>query len=409
MQEKSMNRICKPASLVSFLALLSAGAAITQTPSGETSLEAKAAAPVAYVYVQTTEGVNLYDAATNGKLTLVSGSPFKTTGAMVGSNGKYFITLGKKFIYSYLIAANGAIGEQVSTINSQDYAGGTCGATNGAILDHTGHSLYVGIWNRIADSSGACSALQSFAIAKDSGALSFVDDADNGDQDTFTLPTLSSSDTFGYSVDADSQNPLSLIGFKRAANGGLNAWGFKETDPKPEQGEGSGWGYYPWIANATPGDYLAAVVFEQQDAPDGEFSPFQLASYTLDSKGDLTSTNRSKDMPTPTVCPTSLNMSHGGNLLAVAGRLEGCGDGLYGSAGLQIFHFNGPAPITAFGKAISTVSIGQIHWDGSNHLYALSDSTNKLYVYTITPTSIAESPGSPYTIASPSSLVVVTK
>jgi hypothetical protein len=36
----------------------------------------------------------LYHAAWNGRLTLVAGSPFKTTGLMIGSNQKFFITLG---------------------------------------------------------------------------------------------------------------------------------------------------------------------------------------------------------------------------------------------------------------------------------------------------------------------------
>jgi hypothetical protein len=56
---------------------------------------------------------------------------------------------------------------------------------------------------------------------------------------------------------------------------------------------------------------------------------------------------------------------------------------------------------------LTTANISQVHWDNNNHLYALSDSTNKLYVYTITPTSIGEASGSPYTIASLNGLVVV--
>jgi len=79
-----MNRIGKTVSFVAFLALLSAGPAFTQTPSDEATPEAKAAAPVAYVYVQTTKGVNVYDATAAGKLSLVKGSPFATSGQMEG-------------------------------------------------------------------------------------------------------------------------------------------------------------------------------------------------------------------------------------------------------------------------------------------------------------------------------------
>ena len=41
---------------------------------------AAAPAPVAYVYVATSKGINLYNAAPNGKLTLVSGSPLRQRG-----------------------------------------------------------------------------------------------------------------------------------------------------------------------------------------------------------------------------------------------------------------------------------------------------------------------------------------
>jgi hypothetical protein len=48
-------------------------------------------------------------------------------------------------------------------------------------------------------------------------------------------------------------------------------------------------------------------------------------------------------------------------------------------------------------------------WDNSNHLCAISRSANKLFVFTITPTSVKQSTGSPYTITSPQSIVVLPK
>jgi len=45
-------------------------------------------------------------------------------------------------------------------------------------------------------------------------------------------------------------------------------------------------------------------------------------------------------------------------------------------------------------------------WDNNNHLYAISQSSGKLFVYTITPTGHREAPGSPYTISSPDALIV---
>jgi len=98
-----------------------------------------------------------------------------------------------------------------------------------------------------------------------------------------------------------------------------------------------------------------------------------------------------------------LNMSPSGKLLAVAG-----------TTGVQVFHFNGANPITHYSAVLTSSEIDEIHWDNSNHLYALSNANGKLYVFTITPTSIKPVSGSPFTVGSstmgtPNSLIVVSK
>jgi hypothetical protein len=45
-------------------------------------------------------------------------------------------------------------------------------------------------------------------------------------------------------------------------------------------------------------------------------------------------------------------------------------------------------------------------WDSSNHLYAISQSGGKIYVFTVASNGAHQAPGSPYTINSPESLVV---
>ena len=108
-------------------------------------------------------------------------------------------------------------------------------------------------------------------------------------------------------------------------------------------------------------------------------------------------------MPAPALTNIgTMNMSPSGKLLAVAGY-----------PGLQIFHFNGAAPITNYSSLLlPTANIDQLGWDNSNHLYALSYATGKLYVYTVTPTSISAVAGSPYTVANAygiKGLIVVPK
>ena len=68
--------------LTTCLAVFSAGSALAQTTSDEAVSTTATAPPVAYVYVGTGNGINLYYAAPDGKLTLASGSPFHVIGSL---------------------------------------------------------------------------------------------------------------------------------------------------------------------------------------------------------------------------------------------------------------------------------------------------------------------------------------
>jgi hypothetical protein len=371
------------------VALLSAGPAFTQT--SEEVTEPTAAPPVAYVYVQTLKGVNLYDAAADGKLTLVDGSPFKTVGEMIGSNGKYFITLDTHDVHSYGVWPDGAIGKQVSEINTQKYAGAQCGtgtATQGATMDHTGQNVYVVLVNQ-----NSCTAIQSFDIAKGSGELTFngeVVPGGNAESGLNNPPSIIGNDKFAYAPSdfGCCGSPPSWSGFVRKSDGTMDEMTFNIS-------AGSGltlpFGYVPYLSTADPTNHLAAVV--SYNTGEGEYGPPQIASYTVDSKGNFSTTSTREIMPYTKIYPTGMNMSPGGDLLAVAGWIN---EGDLTPPGLQIFRFNGADPVTAYSKVLTSSQIYKIHWDNNGHLYALGGPG--LYVYTITPTSIAEAPGSPYSI-----------
>jgi len=83
--------------------------------------------------------------------------------------------LGTQYVHSNAVESNGAIGKQVSEIDTQDYVGSQCGTgtvTDGANLDHAGQNVYVELLN-----DGACTAIQTFNIWKDTGKLTFNGEA----------------------------------------------------------------------------------------------------------------------------------------------------------------------------------------------------------------------------------------
>jgi hypothetical protein len=391
---------CKTVSLVAFMALLTAAPAFTQTPTEAETPEAKAAAPVAYVYVQTLKGVDVYDATAAGKLTLVKGSPFSTTGQMEGINGKYLFSVGTTNVHTYAIESNGAVGKQIGAINTQLYSGSECGNTDGAgaMLDHTGRHFYVQLFGALDGSENpACAAWQSYQVQAD-GELTFMDGLEYFSEvcsyggcpnaGASTIPTVSGNDNLAYGVFPDWGDTTLFSTLALAPNGllAINR-SFSWTGPVPQPGE---WNYFPVSVKADPTNHLAVLMYSEYESPYGNLGPFQLASYTISNgSGDISSTNTWENMPIPEIRNiTGMSMSTSGKIVA-----------LFGYPGLQIFHFNGAEPITPYSKLLlPTVDIDQLAWDNDNHLYALSYSSGELYVYTATPTSIKEVPGSSYKV-----------
>jgi hypothetical protein len=118
-----------------------------------------------------------------------------------------------------------------------------------------------------------------------------------------------------------------------------------------------------------------------------------LASFTMGSNGQLTSTNRYDKMPLFISCGYSMLLSPSGKTLVMLP------DGLDGGSTLQFFHFNGSEPITPFTEVTDkSDTFGAMAWDNSNHLYALNSVSGKLHVYTVTSTDVVEAPGSPYVL-----------
>ncbi|MGC2251704.1 MAG: Ig-like domain-containing protein [Acidobacteriaceae bacterium] len=364
----------------------------------------------AYVYVGTSKGVYLYDASTSGALTAVSGSPFSVTGNAVGSNGTYFVTLDPSYVHSYSVASNGAIQGQVSQIDTQTYfsePNSGCGGTAGAEFDHTGQDIYVLL------GLNGCATLQSYEISS-AGALSFLDTSsfENGTTSPYTFPPAITADgQYGYSGRYVGFCTEDTEIFQRQSSGAMQYYGPAGYPGAPAMNfptaqPNYGYQAMPALA-ADPANHLAVALWPSQ--PCGPYLPVQLASYTVGSDGSLLTTNTMQNMPTPNVYPTVMNMSPSGQFLAVGGDPAAQGDGSTTpqTPGLQVFNFNGANPITTNSGTLTTAPIDEIHWDKSNHLYALSNSTGKLYVYTVTATGATAASGSPYSIPTPTSLVVV--
>jgi len=392
------------------LAALTAAPAWTATVT--TNAATSAPAPIAYAYVQTNKGILLYDEAADGRLTLDSASPFPAVGQLIGSTGSYVVTLGQTLVHLYHVTANGRIGAQAAQETLAKYSDGLCGSPSGGTLDHTGQFIHI-LFNPTIYVSQPCTAYQTYRINKSAGSLTFVGAAEvDANVESKLGPLTQTSDNrFAYALDVYIPS-VRLAGFSRESSGALDNLSISESDPQPPEP----YDYYPLLTAEARNNTLAIALgtVEYIGSPDVADGPVQLASYTVDASGNISSTNTNDKMPTPDVGPTLLRVSPGGGLLAVAGgNCSWCtlstGSGVNG---LQIFRFNGANPITHYTGVLTSDPIEQLEWDNDSHLFALSIETGKLRVYRITTSRYSEAPGSPVLVKGangpgPNGLVVV--
>ncbi|HVI06838.1 MAG TPA: hypothetical protein VND65_00945 [Candidatus Binatia bacterium] len=346
----------------------------------------------AYVYIAGSNGsqtqIEAYSASANGALTAVPGSPFKSDSiSTLAASGQWLYGANTVDIFVYAIASTGAI-KPVSSINAQQYNGYADGGPISLFLDRTSSTLYD---LDIYGNNGANNTYQFFSSANPSGGLTYLGATASASPEFETSLSFIPGDKFGYGA-SNYHGFQNIYGFSRAANGALTDMNLNTPIPAAPVGA-----YGPYLAAADTTNHLAITLSPTNDmTPCG---PTQLASYTANSEGTLTTTNTSQNMPVLGVgSPNSIAISSSGTLLAVGG-----------TSGLQVFHFNGANPITKFTGPLVSDNISQVAWDSTGHLYAISQSTGKLYAFTVTSTTARPAPGSPHTVAGPMNLVVLSK
>jgi len=370
-------------------AVLSSGQVHSSTAANSAPL---IATPAAYVYVahETSNGNGQIDgfvASSNGALTPVSGSPFpyavnymavsgRTLFGVEGGNG---VDAGQ-VIESYLIGSNGALAFQTSQKVSDSYGG-----VISLYVDRTGSSLYADYYITNND-------YLSYSIAPSNGSLAYVGMLEEGPAQNSPL-SFTGSNQFGYSSGCY-HYMAQIYGLARGSDGSLSSLNITPKLPA----EKSGGFYCPWLAAADSTNHVAVAMqpFNQNWTADG---PWQIANYTADGAGNLTTGSTYSNMPAIKVGNVvDYKTSPSGKLLAVAG-----------TGGLQLFGFNGENPITTLTGPVITVPLDQIFWDNANHIYAISRTLGRLYVLCVTAKGVMPAPGSPHAISGIQNLIVVSR
>ncbi len=356
---------------------------------------------VAYVYVSSLPAntnstqIVAYAAAANGTLTQVDGTPFEANEGALAVRGRYLYGVSNSAtdIDSYRIGPHGELNYAAST-NWAVHNPNDCGSAGWLFTDRTGTDLY----DFEFDGDCANNGYQSYRAQLGTGDLTYLGYA-NGGAGSFSgvyLPaTFLGNDRYAYEATNNGCFYYGVSGFERSANGLLSPASLAWTLPAPPDGYRI---YIPTFAAADPFDHVAMTLWAA-NPPGCSNASQQIASFTADAKGNLTTTNTSANMPSTQVTVVrDLKVSPSGLLLAVAGE-----------GGLQVFHFNGANPPTTYTPLLTTDAVSQMFWDNDNHLYAISQTSGQLLVFTVTPSGYSQAPGSPYTIAQPGGIAVQSR
>ena len=364
---------------------------LASTAASAQKAEASSSSPVALVYVShpssnasgAPNNIVAWSANAQGKLTPVAGSPFAGNVIPLALNGKYLFggSVDGSHIYSFSIASTGAL-KQVASLDDQTYLSGTCDQVIHLTLDHSGATLYsYAAWFGPGCASDA--TWQSFKVDESNGSLAYLGNAGHNDLWSYPLNFI------GNNVYAFEASGNDIYGFRRESNGML----VYATDTTYRPAGPNGETYNAQDVAADPTDHLAVLM-----QPNGS-GETQVGTYTASSTGTLSTSSTVNNMPKSGIGgPNYSQMAPSGKLVAVGGV-----------SGLQVFHYNGSAPATHYTGLLTTSRIDEMYWDNDNHLYAISGLAGKLYVFTVTPTSYAEAPGSPYAISDPQGMIVLPK
>src|SRR5262249_2291226 len=176
------------------------------------------------------------------------------------------------------VAADGSL-----TAGPEDNVPESGGGVLSIYFDHTGSSLYADYYTTNND-------YLAYSVNHETGELSYVNTLFGGPSDNSPVSFIGNNQ-FAYSSSCYHFTP-SIYGVQRANDGALSRLDI--TPPYPRIQGGLFW--CPWRAAADPTNHLA-IAMQPITSDWNVAGPFELASYTVDRSGNLTTTSTRKNMP----------------------------------------------------------------------------------------------------------------
>lgn len=342
------------------------------------------------MYVASSTQISGYSAATTGQLTPIPELPIPASVTHLSTTSKTLFGPGSdnKNMYSFNIGSGGVLVPGPITDVQQYNTNGCPGTLGPTQIDYSEQYLY----SLVLDGDCAGSTVTHVYPILKGGALG--EGLGSYTQIEYSGPPhpirILGNNKFGFFTGCQNYGsdftPTTLI--FELGTGGFSGWlipdGQNHDAPEPSDPDHF---FCPAMLAGDPSNHLA-YAFRKYYPNLAELStPYYLASYTVDTQGNLLTDSNYTDMPAANIGTLSaMSISPSGKLLAVAG-----------SYGFELFNFDGGNPITKIGSLVSSNPVTQVAWDKTGHLYVLT--TSSIYVYTASGTGVKQAPGSPYSLS----------
>ncbi len=371
-----------------------------------------------FVYVSTKSAVgepyqvNAFFAASDGSLAPVPESPMTLPGTPdIGTGSLVFGDDGYK-IYSFLLHSDGCLSVENSLIAGQEDNGLPLIGPRTLFLDPQDENLYSFNY----DPPGDDSYFASYSFNASNGQLTPVNQTPNSMAYDGGVLAFASNDRFAITADGSIRGGVLISEFQRSGNGALTPFG---SGPFPIAPSGE---FYDVTGAAADGSGHFILAVQQHPTGQGLYNeangPWQLAVYTIDGAGNLTTTSTWRNMVTPDIPDDSqdsyirLSFSPDNRYFALSSYMafevfswDAAGETLTPIATISNTEGSCQFPPAATDGCTGSGFLN-VAWDSDDHLYATLGQ--QLLVYSVTGSGITPAPGSPYTFQSPIRVTVIS-
>lgn len=385
---------------------------VNRQVSGSNCRNGQSTGAAAYVYVSTGGEtgdpfqIDGFSVGADGSLTPVPGSPFTTPGdgalVMTGAGSMLFGSDGYS-IYSFAVQSDGCLKLENSLIAGDDLGWGVIGPSN-IFLDPQDVDLYGFVFVPPEESYFA-----SYSISSTTGQVAPIGETETSFRSNAGMIAFASNDKFAVTADGSLRAGVTISEYQRGGNGALNWFGY---GPFPTAAPGE---IYDAMGAAADGTDHFVIAVQSHPAGMGLYNgpngPWQLAVYTIDEVGNLSTTSTWQNMPEAGIpsneSPQDYKFSPDGRYFAIESFTA-----------LAVFTWNSPqeilTPIATItdpeGSCATNGCTGSgfdsLAWDSYDHLY--TSVGQQLLVYTVSPSGARPAPGSPHAMRHPSSIATTS-